>query len=279
MWPLARIGVHTMPPLWFGFARLLSASICLFLLLALLGRLRMPARQDVPIILALGVFMMGVFMSLSHLGMVSVGSARAALLGYSTPLWVTPFAVLLLGERLGAAKTAGLAVGIAGLAILFNPLGFDWTDRDVVIGNAMLMFAAFTWSGCILYLRTRTYRLTTLQLAPWQLLAAAATVLAAAAVLEGGRSVAWTGENIALVALVGPLGTSVTFCALTTTMRYLPAITASIGFLGVPVGITITSSLLFGEPLTPTHLAGLVVVTSGIALVTLGEARAARERP
>ncbi len=278
MWPLARIGVHAMPPLWFGFARLLSASIFLFILLALLRQLRMPARQDVPIIVALGVFMMGVFMSLSHLGLVSVGSGRAALLGYSTPLWVAPFAVLLLGERLGTAKAMGLAVGIAGLVILFNPLGFDWTDRDVVIGNAMLMLAAFTWSGCILYLRTRTYHLTTLQLAPWQLLFAAATVLVAAAALEGGRSIEWSRDNVGLIALIGPLGTSVTFWALTTTMRYLPAITASIGFLGVPVGITTTSSLLFGETLTLTHLAGLVVITAGIALVTLGEARAGRER-
>ena len=263
-----------MPPLWFGFARILSASIFLFLVLAAIGQLRMPGRQDVPIIIALGMFMMGVFISLSHMGMVSVGSGRAALLGYSTPLWVTPFAVLFLGERLGPAKAAGLAVGLAGLAVLFNPLGFDWSDADVVAGNAMLMGAAFTWSGCILYLRTRTYRLTTLQLAPWQLLVAAATILAAALALEGGRSIEWTGENIVLIALIGPLGTSVTFWALTSTMRYLPAITASIGFLGVPVGITVSSALLFGETLTPTHLAGLAVITLGVGLVTLGEARA-----
>ncbi len=270
------MGVHAMPPLWFGFARLLTASIFLFILLALMRQLRMPSRQDAPIIVALGVFMMGVFVSLSHLGMVAVGSGRAALLGYSTPLWVTPVAVLFLGERLGPAKGAGLAIGIAGLAVLFNPLGFDWSDIDVVIGNAMLMLAAFTWSGCILYMRTRTYRLTTMQLAPWQLLVAAATILISAATLEGDRSIEWTRDNIALIALIGPLGTSVTFWALTTTMRYLPAITASIGFLGVPVGITITSSFLFGEPLTLTHFAGLAVITAGIALVTLGEARAGR---
>ena len=79
-----------MPPLWFAFARMLSAAVFLFILLALFRQLRMPARQDVPIIVALGVFMMGIFISLSHLGMVTVGSGRAALLGYSTPLWVTP---------------------------------------------------------------------------------------------------------------------------------------------------------------------------------------------
>ena len=100
LWPLARIGVHEMPPLWFGFVRLLSASLFLFVLLALFRKLRLPSRQDVPIIIALGALMMGAFISLSHVGMVTVGTGRAALLGYSTPLWVTPIAIIFLRERL-----------------------------------------------------------------------------------------------------------------------------------------------------------------------------------
>lgn len=276
VWPLARVGVHAMPPLWFGFARMLCASIFLFVLLALLRQLRLPSRQDIPTIIALGVFMMGVFVSLSHVGMVTVGSGRAALLGYSTPLWVTPVAILFLRERLGVLKGMGLAVGLTGLAILFNPLGFDWSDRAVVTGNALLLVAALTWSACILYMRTRTYRLNTLQLAPWQLLAGSAVLLVGALVLESDRSFEWTNSNIGLIALIGPLGTSVTFWALTTTMRYLPAITSSIGFLGVPVGITITATLFFGEALTFTHIAGLSVITTGIALVVVSEAREGR---
>lgn len=276
VWPLARIGVQAMPPLWFGFTRMLSASIFLFILLAVLRKLRMPARQDIPTIIVLGVFMMGIFISLSHVGMVSVGSGRAALLGYSTPLWVTPVAIVFLHERLGVFKAMGLAIGLSGLAILFNPLGFDWSDDAVVTGNALLLVAALTWSACILYMRTRTYRLNTLQLAPWQLLAASAVLLVAASVLEGDRSIEWTDRNIALVALIGPFGTSVTFWALTTTMRYLPAITSSIGFLGVPVGITISATVLFGEPLSFTHLAGLLVITTGIALVVIAEAHERR---
>ena len=265
-----------MPPLWFGFVRMLSASLFLFVLLALLRQLRLPSRQDVPIIIALGAFMMGAFISLSHVGMVTVGTGRAALLGYSTPLWVTPIAIIFLRERLGVLKGMGLAIGLTGLAVLFNPFGFDWSDRDVVTGNGLLLLAALTWSGCILYMRTRTYRLNTLQLAPWQLLAGAAVILVAASLLERNQSINWTDRNIGLIALTGPLGTSVTFWALTTTMRYLPAITSSIGFLGVPVAITIAATLLFGEPLTLTHIVGLVVITTGICLVTITETRERR---
>ena len=273
LWPLARVGVHAMPPLWLGFVRMLSASVFLFVVLALVRQLRMPSRQDIPNVIALGVFMMGIFISLSHVGMVTVGSGRAALLGYSTPLWVTPIAILFLGERLGALKGMGLAIGLTGLVILFNPSDFNWSNNDVVIGNAVLLGAALTWSGCILYMRTRTYNLNTLQLAPWQLLAGSAFVLIAALVLEADRSIDWTEDNILLIVLIGPLGTSVTFWALTTTMRYLPAITSSIGFLGVPVSITISATILFGEALTLIHSVGLAVITIGLALVTIAESR------
>jgi drug/metabolite transporter (DMT)-like permease len=167
----------------------------------------------------------------------------------------------------------GLAIGLAGLAVLFNPLGFDWSDGDVVVGNGLLLLAALLWSGCILFMRTRSYNLTTLQLAPWQLLVATATILVSALLFEPDRSIDWTPDNITLIAVIGPIGTSVTFWALTTTMRYLPAITSSIGFLGVPVAITIAATFLFGETLTWTHISGLVVITVGIALVTIAQAR------
>ena len=273
LWPLTRVGVQAMPPLWFGFARMLGAALFLFVLLAVVGQLRRPSRHDLPFIISVGVFMMGVFTSLSHVGMETVGSARAALLGYTTPLWVTPVALLFLHERVGVLKVLGLLTGLAGLALLFNPLGFDWSQRDIVIGNGLLVLAAISWSGCILFLRTRTYRLSTLQLAPWQLLSGSAAVLVAVLCLEGDRSIQWTERNIGLIFLTGPIGMSVTMWSLTTTMRHLPAITSSIGFLGVPVAATIAATLLFDEPLTSTLVGGLVIIITGIALVTVAEAR------
>ena len=135
VWPMARLGVQWMPPLWFGFARMVTAAAFLFVLLALLRQFRLPSRQDMPIIIALGVFMMGLFICLSHLGMVTVGSGRAALLGYSTPLWVTPVAVLFLGERLGVLKGAGLVIGVAGawgLTGILESLLFNVDARDPV---------------------------------------------------------------------------------------------------------------------------------------------------
>jgi hypothetical protein len=64
-------------------------------------------------------------------------------LAYTTPLRVAPGATMLLGEQPGARRSAGVAPSLAGLGLMFNPLAFDWHDRDSLIGNGALLLAAF----------------------------------------------------------------------------------------------------------------------------------------
>ena len=78
-WPLVRVGVALVPPVWFACIRIIGASILLFIFLALIGRFRMPSRQDVPAILSVGICMIGAFVVLSHIGMQWVEAGRAAL--------------------------------------------------------------------------------------------------------------------------------------------------------------------------------------------------------
>ncbi len=47
----------------------------------------------------------------------------------------------------------GLVIGLGGLAILFNPLGFDWTDQIVILGNGILVFASLLWVVSIIHMR------------------------------------------------------------------------------------------------------------------------------
>ena len=56
-----------------------------------------------------------------------------------------PYAVVeasFLGERLTPRRLLGVAVGLAGLTALFNPLALDWTDRTAVLGNLAILAAA-----------------------------------------------------------------------------------------------------------------------------------------
>ena len=274
LWPTLRYGVQIMPPLWFACLRMAAASATLFLLLFVFRRFRLPARQDLPVIFSAGLFMMGLYTIFSHLGMQVVGAGRATLLGYTTPLWVVPMAALLLRERIPPMKAAGLVLGLAGLVALFNPVGFDWTDRAVLTGNGMLLLAAMMWSVSIIQMRTQIYRLTPFQLAPWQLLISAICGLVGALIWEPAFGLEPTTGNLATLVVAGPLLSALGFWFGTMTVRHLPAVTASVGFLGVPVVSTLVAWAFLGETLTATLALGMVVILSGIALVSLSGRRA-----
>jgi drug/metabolite transporter (DMT)-like permease len=203
-----------------------------------------------------------------------VPAGRGALLAYSTPLWVTPIAVIFLGEKMTKLRLAGLVLGLTGLGVLFNPAGFDWSDPDILRGNALCILAALSWSIAILQMRGHKWRLTPLQLGPWQLLVATIVALPFALFLEPRTDLQMGAPLIALVGYGGVIGTAVAMWSAASAIRYLGAVTSSVGLLGGPV-VAITISVLFlGELLTLTLGGGLVLVLSGIAMVSLAQARA-----
>ena len=69
-----------------------------------------------------------------------------AILADSSPLWVLPGAVLLFGERLTRWKLPGMILGIGGLIVLLNPASIDWSNRNVLLGNFLLLIAAGVWA-------------------------------------------------------------------------------------------------------------------------------------
>jgi drug/metabolite transporter (DMT)-like permease len=274
-WPVMKIAIDGMPPTWIAFTRMATTAAVLFAVLAALGRLRWPARRDLAIVLSVGIPMMGLYPALTMIGLANVEAGRASLLTFVTPLWVTPAAMLLLGERLTALKFAGLVLGLAGLAILFNPLGFDWNDAAVVRGNLILLAASMVWAGVIVHLRVHQWSGDPLDLAPWQLLIACLVIAPIAAITEAGKTVIWSVELVGLLAYAGPVATFLTIWGVVAVSRALPAITTSLAFLATPVSGMLCGALILGEALTWTNILGLVTIVAGLGLVAVSD----RSRP
>ena len=220
-WPIMKIGIAHIPPLWFAAVRMLMGAPCLFAVLALRGRVRLPARHDVPIVLSIGLVQMACFMSACNLALQHVAAGRSAILAYTTPLWVTPLAALLLRERLSALKVVGVGCGLAGVAVLFNPIGFDWRDREVVLGNGMLMAAAFVWALTIVHVRAHRWWGTPLELAPWEMLIAAVPLTLLSYWLEGPLHLDASATLVAVLVYNGPIATAFAFWAAVTVNKNL----------------------------------------------------------
>src|SRR6185503_10657400 len=138
-WPVNKVVLATLSPLWAVALRSAIATIALFALTASRGRIGWPPRQDLPVLLSITLLHMVGFNLLTSWGLGLVPTGRTVVLAYTTPLWVTPGAVLFLREPITARRAVGVLMGLAGLVTLFNPLALDWSDRDVVRGNLAIL--------------------------------------------------------------------------------------------------------------------------------------------
>ena len=109
-WPVIKLGVATVPPLWFGCLRYVVATVCLFAFVAARGDLALPSRSDLRLVSMSGAMQMGAFSALTGVALTIVPPGRASVLAFSTPLWVVPLAAWRLRERM--SKRALLGVGI-----------------------------------------------------------------------------------------------------------------------------------------------------------------------
>ena len=175
------------------------------------------------------------FAVLAAWGLRLVPTGRSVVLAYTTPLWVIPGAVLFLRERLTARRMAGVAIGLLGLLVLFNPLAFDWADRQAILGNGAIILAAMLWAASILHIRGHRWHSTPFDLVPWEMLLATAILTPLAVVASGVPAAEWNGRLGALLLYAGVPGTAVAYWATAVASRNLPAVTTALGLLTTPV--------------------------------------------
>lgn len=275
LWPVSKTALEFTPPFWYAAIRIAIGATILYGLLFLTGKLRLPTRHDMPLVLNVGIFMMAIYTLMMHIALLYVDAGRAALLGYTTPVWVVPAAYFMLKERPSRRRLIGLAVAVGGLMVLFNPASFDWTDTDVVIGNLLLLGCGLSWSISIIHIRKHKPVLTPFQLAPFQLSLAASLIAIMALIFDPLPE--WRGDalQIGVFTYGGIMGTAVAMLSVTTAVRHLPTVVSTVGLLGVPVFALTLSVLFLGEQLTVDLATGVVLIIVGIGLVSVPDRKPA----
>ncbi len=276
-WPVMKYGLHYVPPLTFAALRLIMGAIVLAIIAAWRHELRFPHRQDWPLVLGVGLLQMAAFMGLVNISLQYVPAGRSAILAYTTPLWVVPLAVLWLGESLTALRMVGLVLGLAGVAVLFNPLAFDWHDPNTVLGNGLLLFAALLWAILIVKVRGHQWKGSPLSLMPWQLTVAACALIPFVFWLEDVRTIQWGGPLGWVLLYNGPIATAFCFWAMISVTRALPAITTSLSLLCVPAVGYAAASVVLGEAVTLTNSLGFALILGGLIFATISDWKKSQE--
>jgi drug/metabolite transporter (DMT)-like permease len=268
VWPVNKVLLESLSPLWAMALRSAIATVALFAIALARGRWAPPPRADLPVLLSITLLHMVGFACLGAWGLSLVPAGRSTVLAYTTPLWGIPGARLFLHEPLTARRLAGVAAGLLGLLVLFNPTTFDWTSKNALLGNGVILLAALLWAISILHIRGHAWHSTPLDLVPWAMLLATAIITPLAVLIDGVPVVTWNARLVALLLYAGIPGTGLAYWASATASRTLPAVTTSLGLLATPVVSVVVATLWLGEPLTLSLVSAIVLILGGIALGT-----------
>ncbi|WP_128923860.1 DMT family transporter [Bradyrhizobium guangxiense] len=262
-WPVIKIGVGQIPPIWYGCLRYAIAALILFGVLIARGGLALPSPADIPVVVISGALQMAAYSALTGLALTILPPGRASVLAFSTPIVVAPLAAWRLGEDLGPKMAAGVLIGCAGTAVIASP-------SFAVIGSqtlayAMLMGAATAWAVTIVTVRGHRFSSSALSLAPWQMLIAAVLLLPTAIAVEGATP-AVSPLGAATLVYVAPVATAFAYWAVVEAGRRFAASTMSMALLATPsVGLLISAWAL-NEPINASLVTGVALTATGIRL-------------
>ena len=117
-WPMMKLAVLEVPPWTFRTLCVMVGGGALLALTGLTGgRVTFPARL-LPALMLVALFNITAWHLFSAYALLYTGSGRAAIIGYTMPIWASPLSVWVLHERIGPRQILALALGMAGLGLL-----------------------------------------------------------------------------------------------------------------------------------------------------------------
>jgi drug/metabolite transporter (DMT)-like permease len=256
-----------MPPLWFSAVRLAIGTIVMFSIVIMLRKFTWPTKQDLKIILVIGILQIGLFMTLINLGLHHVAAGRSSVLVYTTPVWVVPISVFFFHEKTSLLKWLGVIFGLAGIAVLFNPFAINWSDQQALIGNGTLLLAALSWAISILCARYMHWAHSPLQLISWQLSVGTLPVILLAILKQPHAHIIWNHSLVLALLYAGVIATAFAYWGGVAISKELPPIVFSLSLLGVPVCGVITSALFLNESITLSLVLAIVFILMGLGCV------------
>jgi drug/metabolite transporter (DMT)-like permease len=214
-------------------------------------------------------------------GVSLMPAGRAAIIAFTMPVWAALLGALVLGEPMTRYKYAGLALGVAGLAVLIGP---DLAVlRAAPLGALFMLGAALSWAVGTVVFKKHAWTAPVASIAGWQLLLGALVIIPGAMLLEPFPDLtSLSGRAIGALAylFIGPM----VLCqwAFFSVVRMFPAAIAAIGTLAVPVVGVYSSALILGEPVGWQEFAAMSLICGALASVlvlpALQKARNGRTR-
>lgn len=263
-WPAMKVLLQEWPPLFSrGLAGIVAAAGLAAIATVRRESLAVP-RGEWPRLVVAALINVTAWMGLSTVAMQWLSAGEGALVVYTMPIWATLLAWPILGERPTARRLIALALGVGGIALLFagQPLG---RNPYKIAGIALMLSAAVLFAFGTVTQR-KPLALPPLASVAWQVGFGCVPMLLFAAAFEHPRLSALSGAGAAVMVYMTVVPMGVCYLSWFGALRRLPAATASIATLMVPVVGVLSGAAVLGEPLGLQQWVALAMTLGGVGL-------------
>ena len=263
----ARVAVTEIPPLNLVLFRVAIAALALHLYLAVAGpsfRLAFP--------MAASFFLLAILnniipFTLMFAGQTEIGAGLASIINATTPFWTMIFANLLTDdEKLSWNKVAGVALGMAGTAVMVGP-GMRAGLGGPVWAKLALLGMALSYGCAGIY--ARRFRALPPQVVATGQLTASAVMMIPVVLLWHGTHGLFTASTEAWASVLGlaVLSTSIAYILFFSLIRSAGATNTSLVTLVVPVSAILLGALFLGERLEMFEITGMGLIALGLVAI------------
>jgi probable blue pigment (indigoidine) exporter len=247
-----------------GLCGIVGAAALALIALARQQSLRVPRGMWLRLLLV-STLAIGGWTAFMGLALLWLGASEAAVLGISIPVWVAFLAWPILGERLSLLRALSLITALAGIAVLIGGNGFDAS-----IAKLPGIIFALTGAVCVALgtVLTKHFPLAMppLSLAAWQVGLGCLPVVIVGLAVEQPQLAALSSIGWASMIYITLIQFCLCYVCWFAALERLPAATASIGTLLVPVVGVLAAAMMLHEPLGLREITALVITLGGVAV-------------
>lgn len=270
-WPMMKYSLREMSPLYFRALTMSSGALWLFFFYRARGLRMLPKGAEWRTVIALGLPNMLGWHTAAILGVKELASGRAAILGFTMPIWTVLLGTLFLGEKLTVRiSIAVLAVAAAIGLLISNELG-ALAGRPV--GIAWMELAALMWAVGTLMMRRVRITLPVEVLTVWMLILTSLCLWMLAFLIEPWPSWRFSAPMWGSLLYGAVINYGFSQIIWFGMARNLPPATSAMSIMAVPLIGTLAATLILGERPHWEDYVAMLCVMAAIAAVLLPSRR------
>jgi probable blue pigment (indigoidine) exporter len=247
-----------------GLCGIVGAVALAVIALARQQPLRVPPRMWLRLTLV-SLLSIGGWTAFMGLALLWLKASEAAVLGISIPVWVAFLAWPILGERLSPVRAVALLTALAGIAVLIGGNGID-ASLDKLPGIVCALAGAVCVGLGTVLTKHFPLAMPPLPLAAWQIGLGCLPIAIIGVAVEHPQLAALSTVGWASMIYMTLIQFCLCYVCWFAALERLPAATASIGTLLVPVVGVLAAAAMLREPLGLREVAALVFTLGGVAV-------------